>query len=464
MQDHGEAALRTVPGPGRAGSRPPCRHVLQPDGTYLCPACGDARSRPVRRPCPKAERPAANARRPANVQEAVEAYRDGDNRLCAFLGPSVRTFPRGVFSCSDRSDTDARQCHLLREAVTAEPVCRETAETISDATHALHVPGYQGRCCLQCDQRAEVFRGRIVGKPVTSLAAVTAYFNPQHSSRRRENWFRFAEHLADQGIYLLTVEGVREGDSQDLPGVHSVKVVSFRDVLWQKERLLNVGIELLGPDVDAVAWLDADVIFERTDLPDAILRELSAWPVIQPWSICRMSDGNGGWQKWRGLGARIPSVGATNVIGKWDPSASHCGFAWAARRDVLRAIGGLYDRNVTGGGDSAMCMAFFGDNASHTKYLSDEMRADLREWASAVHRVVFGRVGFVSGGMMHLYHGDLKTRQYVGRWERLQSCGFDPRRHIRIGESGALEWTEATPSGLREWCEDYLLNQRREDE
>lgn len=463
MQDHGEAALKTTPGPGRAGSRPPCRHVRQPDGMYVCPACGDTRSRPVRRPCPKAVRPAAKVRRPASVQDAIDAYRDGDNRICAFLGPSIRTFPRGVFSCADRSDTDVRQCHLLREAVTAAPVCRETAETIGDAMHALHVPGYRGRCCLQCDQRLEACRGRLVGNPVGNLAAVTAYFNPQHSTRRRENWFRFAEHLADQGIYLLTVEGVREGDSQDLPGVHAVKAVPFRDVLWQKERLLNVGIESLGPEVDAVAWLDADVIFERDDLREAILRELCEWPVIQPWAICRMSDGNRGWQKWRGVETRIPSVGATATLGRWDSLSTHPGFAWAARRDVLQAIGGLYDRHVLGGGDTAMTLGFFGDAKGHIETFLPTMLAHWKGWADVAHSVVAGRLGYVRGNITHLYHGSLENRRYVGRWKALSTRGYDPERHTRISESGALEWTDEAPPELREWCEDYLLNQRNED-
>lgn len=34
-----------------------------------------------------------------------------------------------------------------------------------------------------------------------------------------------------------------------------------RHVLWQKERLLNLAIDSLPADVDAVAWLDADLIW-----------------------------------------------------------------------------------------------------------------------------------------------------------------------------------------------------------
>ncbi len=70
--------------------------------------------------------------------------------------------------------------------------------------------------------------------------AITTYFNPYGYRRRLENFRVFSERLA---VPLLVVELVY-GDRPQVADGEADRVVRRpgRDVLWQKERLLNVAL------------------------------------------------------------------------------------------------------------------------------------------------------------------------------------------------------------------------------
>src|SRR5262245_42591250 len=99
-------------------------------------------------------------------------------------------------------------------------------------------------------------RGRLT-RPVQAMAqhargnrlwAITSYFNPAGYRNRRENYRLFRERLA---VPLVTVEWARDGRFALGPEDAEVLVqVSGGDVLWQKERLLNVALRHLPDDCD----------------------------------------------------------------------------------------------------------------------------------------------------------------------------------------------------------------------
>src|SRR6185503_12465387 len=61
--------------------------------------------------------------------------------------------------------------------------------------------------------------------------------------------------------------------------------VPGQDALWQKERLLNVGLAALPDSCDAVAWLDCDILFASPRWARRVLDALDAAPVVQPFSV-----------------------------------------------------------------------------------------------------------------------------------------------------------------------------------
>ena len=105
------------------------------------------------------------------------------------------------------------------------------------------------------------------------LWAITSYFNPGKSRRRRSNYGAFRTGLRAP---LVTVElGYGEYDLDPADAEILVRIPG-RDRLWQKERLLNRAMAELPPECRAVVWLDCDVAFFNDGWPELTLKARSA--------------------------------------------------------------------------------------------------------------------------------------------------------------------------------------------
>src|SRR5262245_59277853 len=93
------------------------------------------------------------------------------------------------------------------------------------------------------------------------LWAISSYYNPQGYWRRQQNYRLFRQHLT---VPLLTVELTFDGRFE-LSGDDADLMVRCTggDVMWQKERLLNIALARLPTNCEHVAWIDCDVVFER---------------------------------------------------------------------------------------------------------------------------------------------------------------------------------------------------------
>ena len=92
---------------------------------------------------------------------------------------------------------------------------------------------------------------------------ITVFFNPTGYKNKIENYRRFRESSKKQGLNLLCVELAFGGKNFEVSKEDADILVQLRggDILWQKERLLNIGLERLPKDCDKIAWLDCDIIF-----------------------------------------------------------------------------------------------------------------------------------------------------------------------------------------------------------
>ena len=117
---------------------------------------------------------------------------------------------------------------------------------------------------------------------MSGLCAIACYFNPQGYERRRQNYHHFRKHLS---VPLVTVELGFSGRF-DLAGHDADILVQIpgRDVMWQKECLLNIAARHVPTEYDAIAWLDCDVVFEREDWPDIAVRALETHQLVQLFS------------------------------------------------------------------------------------------------------------------------------------------------------------------------------------
>jgi hypothetical protein len=282
------------------------------------------------------------------------------------------------------------------------------------------------------------------------LAVVTCHFNPCGFRRPRENYFRFRDAL--RGAPLFTVEVSFDG-AFHTPAEWQLRG-GARNVLWQKENLINFAVERLPECYDQVAWVDADLLFLNPDWAAATSAALDQSPVVQLYEHVHYTTPGGR------LGDKFPSWMRRQL----DGGKGHAtpGGAWAARRELL-ARHGLYDRNIVGGGDQAFAEGLFGaSNRFWDRQNPPLLVADYREWQRRLCADVRANVGCVAGDVVHLYHGTRRNRQYVERTAALRAANFDPRTDVRVGGNGLLEWSSAKPQ-LHRGLLQYFAS-RHEDE
>lgn len=307
-----------------------------------------------------------------------------------------------------------------------------------------------------------------------ALWAVTALFNPLGFQSRRANYERFREGLSRAGVPLLTVELALGDQPFELNRADADVLLSIRggDVLWQKERLLNLGIRALPAACDKVVWLDADVLFEREDWAVATAKLLDQLVVVQPFSrsirllagelsadLSRHPIGAGDHEVLHSMAYGVAARGH-GCLDRY-LEHGHCGYAWAARRDVLQNHG-LYEANILGNGDLNAAHAMYG-GARYLKSerLSPALHAHLSRWAEAFYQDVGGSVGYVDGTLYHLWHGKKEDRRYLERLSILIEHDFDPELDLDLTPGRALRWGSHKPE-LHARCREHFVL-RRED-
>jgi hypothetical protein len=287
---------------------------------------------------------------------------------------------------------------------------------------------------------------------------ITSYFNPAAYRSRWDNYRTFRERLA---VPLVTVELSFDGSFQLGPDDADILVqLRGQDVMWQKERLLNVALTHLPDACSAVAWLDCDVILERDDWPQRALRALDAHVLVQPFDRAyelprgalpedvpreQIEPGQPSFARQLVDGALTNGVlEAWRVNG--DRTTLRDGYAWAGRRDVLERHG-FYDARVTGGSTRDLACAALGalEPLIDGRPMTGAQRAHLLDWARAFHGSVQGRIGCLEGAVYHLWHGELENRRYTVRHTELVHHEFDPSRDIALDEAGCWRWSSDKP-------------------
>lgn len=297
------------------------------------------------------------------------------------------------------------------------------------------------------------------------LWAITSYYNPMRYHRRLDNYRRFRSAL---DIPLATVELGFDGQWELEPGDADIYLrVGHGDVLWQKERLLNVILKRLPRDCIHVAWLDCDLLFSDTGWPQRANDRLHDVPLLQLYSAVRYLARDATVEMVvDSVTARIrqgqsPASVLRNVIDRTGGSPT-VGFAWAARRALLDKHG-LYDACIIGGGDTALACAAFGfpETAIGLHGMNAHQQRRYIAWANRFHADVRNQVGVLSGEIHHLWHGELADRRTGNRHVGLAEHDFDPQSDISLGTDGAWRWASDKPE-LHSYLRNYF-HQRNED-
>ena len=311
------------------------------------------------------------------------------------------------------------------------------------------------------------------GAQRANLWAITCYFNPVRYRSRLANYHTFREHLS---VPLIAVELACNSLFQLAPDDAGIIQVRGGDVLWQKERLLNIGLRVLPDACTTVAWLDCDIVFQRDDWPIQAERSLAQFNLVQLFDevhhLRRDAHPISGTapvdHRADALARRLIEGTVPATIFRGEGSSQRWGYtpghAWACRREILE-IGGLYDGLIMGCGDKAIASAALGhcEDAVRAYRMNSQRAEHYRAWAQPFFNAVQANVGFAPGAIRHLWHGDLTHRRYGDRYRDFAAFDFDPYSDIAPNGDGCWRWN--TPKyALHEYVRKYFKSRREDGE
>lgn len=277
------------------------------------------------------------------------------------------------------------------------------------------------------------------------LAVVTSYYNPAGYARLKQNYLDFCQRMALAEANLFAIEADFQGE-QVYPHARVIRATR-RQILWQKERIINLAVQSLPSQFDCVAWIDADLLFLSKNWQQQIVQALQKYPAVQCFSHVHKLDSTA-------------AVWETQPCGVASADGAP-GFAWAARRELLDRCR-LYDRQIAGSGDILALDAWRGRFASrHTECMNPEWRDDYLRWARSAWRAVAGSLGWIEGDIIHFWHGDWKNRKYLVRSRYCADHDFEPASDLVIGVNGLYQWAGNKPA-METSMANYFL-ERKED-
>ena len=304
--------------------------------------------------------------------------------------------------------------------------------------------------------------------PCTDLSVVTSYFNPCRYHTKLQNYSIFEERIRQAGIDLVTIECSFGDQPYEVLERQDVIRVRAENVMWQKERLINLALVSGLVKHKKVIWIDCDLLFENADWAILTSKMLDRYPVVQPFmDVVRLPRGHhafaGEGEWYRSFAAVYHEDPTLFLKGKWDIHG-HTGFAWAGRREWL-AQHGLYDASIAGSADHMMAHAVCGDWTGlciqRTLGMDTPHLRHFQVWAEKVHKEISGRLACVDGVALHLWHGEYSDRRYVDRHNELIGFRFDPFSDICLDDSGCWKWN-SDKVDLHRWALRYF-SRRKED-
>lgn len=301
-----------------------------------------------------------------------------------------------------------------------------------------------------------------------NLWAITCYFNPVGYRRRLENYRTFRQHL---NVPLITVE-MSFRDEFELRDTDAEILVRLRgrDILWQKERLLNEAMKAVPSDCDKIAWLDSDIIFSSPDWTIHACQQLARCHVVQlfdhsnhlPKHIHRTRQKDQTPIRCeRAVAAWLANYNEPQPRGNL-PKDMSWGLAWAAQRWVIDKHR-FYDACILGGGDAAMVLACYGwfDLAIDALRMNTSQMDHYLAWAKPLYNDVGANVGYIEQRVSHLWHGEREDRRYSARHDDFARFEFDPSRDMTVDRNGCWCWNSENRA-MHTYVRDYFVS-RNED-
>lgn len=330
----------------------------------------------------------------------------------------------------------------------------------------------------------------------SKLWVISVVSNPRRYRVRYHLFREFDAHVRASGANHLTVEmafGSRPFEVTEAGNPLHVQLRSFHE-LWHKENMINIGVQRIpDPNFEYVAWVDADVAFERKDWVQETVQMLQHHDFVQMYSTAidigpspsfdpvginvgfaycyhhqhlpeipqLLVDKKLNHERHTLGGGCLPYAHRTDAKTFWHP-----GYAWAARREALEHTGGLLDTGVLGAGDHHMSLALIAQaHQAMPPGVTAGYRKAVMDWQWRCEKYVRRDIGYVPGTITHGWHGKKADRKYWSRWRILVDNLFDPSVDLKRDAQGLWQLEDRGDDRslrLRDQIRKYFL-ERNED-
>ena len=255
------------------------------------------------------------------------------------------------------------------------------------------------------------------------------YYNFRGDSRQKTNFIKFLDQW--KGHYDKLIVGLVDYEDGDLDFEIPCEKIIIKDnkenKLWSKEILINNIIDKV--NTDYLLWIDGDLIYNNLDWLNNIDDVAKGNDFIQLFETINYIDEG---ENITNVFKSIASSNKTNVdylLSK----GFRPGGAWMGRTSILKEKN-LFEKMYVGGGDTIFTYGLYKNQDGRTlkevqKYNS-EIYKEANQWINN-----FGdyKVGYLNETVNHLYHGDLKDRNYNGRYSKL--IDIKPKRIVVFTEN-----------------------------
>jgi len=312
---------------------------------------------------------------------------------------------------------------------------------------------------------------------MSDLACITCHFNFADFKRPVNNLHNFLSYMDKVGVEVFGVELFlpnQQPQTKNKKNWIQIKVCPEKNILWQKECLLNIAETLVPDHYTNIAWIDADIEFDDDLWHEKAEEALKAFDIIQLFEKAFLLDhkknimleAHSAFKEHEYVNKDIgvfesfeKTLKKINLPKK--TFYKHPGFAWAMKRSLWKKINGLYSRCITGGIDQAMVSIFkkiaLDENSKNEIGLN---HFHFKKWSERL-KYENAKISYLEINLYHFFHGSTENRKYKER--NKFSRFFDAFSVANINDVGILEWSNKAPQYLKNNIFDFF-KEREEDE
>lgn len=284
------------------------------------------------------------------------------------------------------------------------------------------------------------------------LCVLIPYYNPCGYQRRLDNLKACIKSLS-----RFPNVDIRIGEaSSSLFVTDAVDRFVANDVLWHKERILNLMIEKYAKDYKYIAWIDADIVFLENNAINKVIEQLESKEVVHMFETLLYTPKDFDINVPQSVDCQYINSDLIRRAVAPNERVAIVGGAWAAKSDwILKNK--LYDKAIIGGGDTLFYKAILKEQ-NDIEFLTKEAKDDYLSWANSIDAP---SVAFTQNKAIHLWHGDDDGRMYQIRHHILQRNNFNPSIDLKLNSDGLYVIVN---NKIRDEVEIYFTNRKEDGE